>query len=89
MKRFLISILSVLLCVTSAPSYGRESLDEHAENTDHLYRMGVGAKDGAFTATSTSMLGWGIALFVAIALLATAIHHSGGKKKASLVPSST
>ena len=83
MKRCLIFLLSLLLCFANSSSFGRESLEDHAKNTDELYRVGVGAKDGAYTATSTSMFGWGIALFIAIAIIVATVHYSAGKTSGS------
>ncbi len=90
--KFLLScLLSALLCLSSAPSWGLEceSIQDHAENTDRLYRKGCGAIDGAYTATSTSMLGWGIALFIAIGVIAGVIHQSKGKRIGSSSSSTT
>ena len=89
-KRLLITTLSILICLSSAPSYGREceTIEDHSINTDRLYRKGCGAIDGAYTATSASMWGWGIGLFIAIAVLTGVLHQSKGKRLASTTTSS-
>ncbi len=85
MKYPLSVILSFLLCFSSAPSYARdcENIEDHAENTEALYRKGCGAIDGAYTATSSSMLGWGIALFIAIGVITAVLHQSKGRSISS------
>jgi hypothetical protein len=83
MKWFLSFVLSILLCLASNTSQAKECLEEHAVNTDNLYRVGECSKDGAYTATSASMIGWGIALFVAIAIICGTLHQSKAKSTAS------
>lgn len=84
-KRILFTLLSIFTCLFSSPSHAREceSIDDHARNTDAIYRKGCGAIDGAYTATSSSMLGWGIGLFIAIAILTGILHQSKGKRIAT------
>lgn len=71
------AIIAIFLALSLVSSVSaRESIQEIATNTDKLYRTGAGAQDGAFTALSMSMLGWGVGLTVGIALLAAALNHS-------------
>lgn len=76
MKRFVAVTLSFLVAFTFNPVFGKEEISDNAENVDSLYREGSGAVDGAYTATSISMLGWGIGLAAGIAILAAALHQS-------------
>ncbi len=69
----LIYSLAMLAMTSSAFS---DQLDNYTKNTDALWRTGSGAEDGTFTAISTSMFGWGIALSVGIAVLASVLHQS-------------
>jgi hypothetical protein len=76
MKKFIVAILSLLLACHSHPMFANEEISDNAKNADALYREGSGAVDGAYTATSVSMLGWGIGLAAGIAILAAALHQS-------------
>lgn len=91
LKRLLTIILSSLMCFSASPSYTREceSIQDHATNTDKLYRTGSGAIDGAYTATSASMWGWGIGLFITIVLVTGILHQSKAKRIASSTSSTT
>ena len=53
-----------------------DQMDNYTKNTDAIWRTGSGAEDGTFTAISTSMFGWGIALSAGIAILASVLHQS-------------
>lgn len=75
MKR-LTAALCVILTLSVSDSFARDEISELATDTDNLWRTGAGAHDGAFTALSASMIGWGIGLAVGIALLAAALNHS-------------
>lgn len=75
MKKSIATLLAVsFLCSTALCA--EEDISILAQETDALYRHGAGAKDGAYTALSTSMLGWGIGLFAGIAILACVLHQS-------------
>jgi hypothetical protein len=81
MKKFVISTLVVILTVSSGFSgslEARENISQIAEETDEMYRPGAGAQDGAFTALSLSILGWGLGLAAAIAILTAVLHQSTG-----------
>lgn len=77
--------LLTLFCFFFASSVGhaRESIDDHAKNTDALYRTGAGAKDGAYTATSTSMIAWSALIILGIVLVVAAAHQSLAKTTSS------
>ncbi len=80
MKRVIAVVLATSLISTS---FAREEISDLARHTDMLYREGAGAQDGAFTALSVSMLGWGVGLSVAIAVLAAALNHSSSSSSNS------
>jgi hypothetical protein len=74
-------ILSTLLCFALvchfSPAHANDGdLNQYKEDTDALYRTGSGAEEGAYSAISTSMLGWGVGLAVGIAILAGVLHQS-------------
>ncbi len=67
----------VALCTSlCTQGFGSDDIDEYRRDTDALWRRGVGAEDGAFTATSLSMLGWGVGLAAGIGVLASVLHQS-------------
>lgn len=80
MKRVITLVLATTLISTS---FAREEISDLARHTDMLYRQGAGAQDGAFTALSVSMLGWGVGLAVGIAVLAAALNHGSGTSGSS------
>ena len=52
------------------------NINQYKEDTDNLWRRGAGAEDGAYSAISASMLGWGIGLAAAIAIVASVLHQT-------------
>jgi hypothetical protein len=56
--------------------FGSDDINQYRRDTDEIWRRGAGAEDGAFTATSLSMLGWGVGLAGGIAILASVLHQS-------------
>jgi hypothetical protein len=68
-------LISLLLVAMTRPAFSDE-LENYKKNTDAIWRTGAGAEDGTFTAISTSMFGWGIALAAGIAILASVLHQS-------------
>ncbi len=72
MKRLLIAFT---LLVLPSLSFSDE-LDRWKKDSESIWRIGGGAEDGAFTAISTSMLGWGLGLSAGIAVLASVLHQS-------------
>lgn len=83
MKRMLASVLVATVLTTSPPLNAREDIQQLGDETDQLYRTGAGAHDGAFTALSISMLGWGVGLAVGIALIAAALNHGSSSGSGS------
>jgi len=81
MKRLVLAVS--LLAIATTPLAGRDEIQETAENTDNLWRSGAGAHDGAYTAISASMIGWGVGLAVGIALLAAALNHGSSSGSSS------
>lgn len=73
MKRWMMALALVALCTRG---YSGDDIDEYRRDTDALWRRGVGAEDGAFTAISLSMLGWGVGLAAGIGILASVLHQS-------------
>lgn len=78
MKRPACKLLCILListqCLTAADN--GECLCAAVDEMNELYRTGCGCEDGIFNAISSSMIGWGIGLFAAIALLSGLLHNS-------------
>lgn len=81
-------ILLLMLFSFVAP-LAADGLDEYKEDADNLYRTGSGAEEGAFTAISTSMLGWGIGLSLGIAILASVLHQSSSSHAHTTTSSTT
>lgn len=82
MKRMIGALLMMTFLTTSIPLPAREEIQMLGDETDQLYRAGAGSGDGAFTALSISMLGWGVGLAIGIALLAAALNHGTGGSSA-------
>ncbi len=76
MKRLIAGILCLFLIGGSTPLRGEQDIQILATQTDALYRTGCGAKDGAYTSLSASMLGWGIGLGIGIGILVAVLHSS-------------
>jgi hypothetical protein len=75
----LLNLLRVSLlfaCITS--SLTADELSDMNEDTERLWRRGVAAEDGAFTASANSMIAWGIGIGVAAAVLAIVIEGNDG-----------
>ena len=51
-------------------------LNQYKEETEALWRNGTGSQDGAYSAIAVSMLGWGLGLGTAIAIIASVLHQS-------------
>ena len=69
-------LIASLLLAPSVPA--DDSMKEQQQAEENLWRSGSGAHDGARTAIATSMIGWGVGLAVAIALLAATLNHGSG-----------
>jgi hypothetical protein len=76
MKKLIRSTLIATCLCFSSSIHGDDDLQSYATTTDSLYRAGAGAHDGAFTAISASMIGWGIGLGLVIAIIAAVLHQS-------------
>ncbi len=68
-------LLSLALCSTT---FADQCLESAMYESNSLYSTGGGYEDGIFTAVSSSMIGWGIGLAAAIALVAGLVHQSAG-----------
>ena len=84
MKPFRKIALSLLL-ISQSIGYADNSqcLQSAVDEMNDLYRTGCGCDDGVFNGISSSMLGWGIGLFVGIALLTGLVHQSHGATTSS------
>ena len=77
MNKLVTAILSLALVCHSLPlSADDGNLNQWKEDTEAIYRTGSGAEEGAYSAISTSMLGWGVGLAVGIGILASVLHQS-------------
>ena len=73
MKRW-ITILT--LSSLFVQGFGEDDVNQYKKESDALWRRGAGAEDGAYTATSLAMLGWGLGLAAGIGILASVLHQS-------------
>ena len=73
MKRWMVLLTLITLCVKG---FGSDDINQYERDTDAIWRRGAGSEDGAYTATSVSMLGWGVGLAVGIGILASVLHQS-------------
>ena len=85
MKRL---ILVITLFSLTAPLLS-DGLEDYKEETESIYRTGAGSEEGAFTAISTSMLGWGIGLALGIGILASVLHQSTSSHSHSTTSTTT
>ncbi|MBY0530018.1 MAG: hypothetical protein K2P51_07485 [Rhabdochlamydiaceae bacterium] len=77
MRKLIVSTVCFALVCQSLPVMADDGgLSQYKTDTEALYQTGSGAQEGAFTAISTSMLGWGVGLAVGIAILASVLHQS-------------
>lgn len=85
MMRFIRVVLPTVLFLThSLPAADNgECLCAAVDEMNALYRTGYGCEDGIFNCISASMVGWGIGLFVGIALLTGLIHNSHQESSSS------
>lgn len=90
MKKLCKFALPLLLLTGSLRADHAECLDAAVDEMNELYRTGCGCEDGIFNAVSSSMLGWGVGLFVGIALLTGLVHnaHQGSQTTSSSSSSS-
>lgn len=83
MKQVIRISLSALLLTTTSLRADADCLEAAVEEMNDLYRTGCGCEDGIFNAVSSSMVGWGVGLFVGIALLTGLVHNSHSDSKSS------
>ncbi len=77
MNKIITLFLCFALVCTHSLSYANDGdLNQYKEDTEAIYRTGSGSEEGAYSAISTSMLGWGVGLAVGIAILAGVLHQS-------------
>lgn len=67
----------------ASPLIAEDELDQYKEETDAIWQTGTGAQDGAFSAISVSMLGWGLGLAAVIAVVASVLHQSNASSSHS------
>lgn len=77
MKKFITTLLILAFLTTSVPTSAGDTMEEGwKDDTEAVWRTGAGAHDGASTAISTSIIGWGVGLALAIAIIAAVLHQS-------------
>jgi hypothetical protein len=76
MKNRILSLLCLFTVCTSSQVRAEEDINILAQETDELYRPGTGSQDGAYTALSLSMLGWGLGIAAGVGILASLLHQS-------------
>ncbi len=79
MKKIIQMVLPLLLLTSSAlkAEHG-ECLEAAVYEMNQLHTTGCDCEDEIFKAVSTSMLAWGVGLFIGIALLTGLVHNSKG-----------
>ncbi len=77
MKKFITLLLMVAFLSTSSTLISNDTIEEGwKEDTENLWKTGAGAHDGASTAISATIIGWGVGLALGIAILAAVLHQS-------------
>ncbi len=72
-----VAILLLVFLSTSSMTMAEDTIQEGwKEDTERLWRTGAGAHDGASTAISATIIGWGVGLALAIGILAAVLHQS-------------
>lgn len=81
MMRIILPLL--LISTTALRADNGEYLEASVEESNALYNTGsgCGCQDGIFNAVSASMIGWGIGLAAAIALITGLVHNSHSDSK--------
>lgn len=79
-KKIAIALLCMGLTLSSSPIFsaeeGCQTMEDAVEEMNAMHRPGLCCEDAAFTAISSSMVGWGVGLAVGIALLTGLLHQS-------------
>ncbi len=76
-RKILVTLLAGLLAMS--PGYlaaTGQDMEDAVQEMNDLHRPNLCTEDSAFTAISTSMIGWGVGLAVGIALLTGLLHQS-------------
>lgn len=69
-----IALLALFLLVAKANG---DDINQYRKDTDSLWRpRGKSSEEGAYSAISLSMLGWGFGLAAGIGVLASVLHQS-------------
>ena len=89
MKQVIRIGLSALLLTTTSLRADGDCLEAAVEEMNDLYRTGEGCEDGIFNSVSSWMIGWGIGLFVGIALLTGLIHSHSSSDSSTVTNSSS
>ena len=77
MKKFIALLLIVVFLSTSSTTMAGDTIEQGwKEDTEALWHTGSGAHDGASTAISSTIIGWGVGLALAIGILAAVLHQS-------------
>ncbi|MGH2612223.1 MAG: hypothetical protein ACRDFB_04135 [Rhabdochlamydiaceae bacterium] len=77
MKKFIAMLAILAFLSTSSTTVANDTIEQGwKEDTENLWRTGSGAHDGASTAINATMIGWGVGLALAIAILAAVLHQS-------------
>ena len=77
MKKFIAALLILAFLSTSSTIIAGDTIEEGwKEDTENLWKTGAGAHDGASTAISATIIGWGVGLALGIAILAAVLHQS-------------
>ena len=77
MKKFITTLLILTSLSTSSTTLANDSIEQGwKEDTENVWKTGSGAHDGASTAIGVTILGWGVGLGLAIAILAAVLHQS-------------
>jgi crotonobetainyl-CoA:carnitine CoA-transferase CaiB-like acyl-CoA transferase len=77
MKKFITTLLILVFITTSSTTSAGDTMEQGwVDDTEAVWRTGAGAHDGASTAISASIIGWGVGLALAVAILAAVLHQS-------------
>ena len=76
MKKLAACVLSGLLLATSPSMYGQESSSESTELRSDYSDLGTASTVASGRAIDLSMLGWGLAIIVAITIVSLVLHSS-------------
>ena len=76
MRKIITAALVCSIVCSSSQLLADNDLNQYKEETEDLWRNGTGSQDGAYSAIVVSMLGWGLGLGAAIAIVASVLHQS-------------